>query len=399
VLPVREDRLDRERYLFYICASRAERLLVLSSRSSDEEGNPQTESYFVDDLRELLEPGAEVRTRSLSEVTWRPEDAPTAAEWDRAHAATGPRRPLPQPAPLSAEPLLEHLSARDAVAARALENFADCPVKWLVEDLLKPDELVPDPEAMVRGSYAHDVLRGTYERLHEETGSRRVTHGNLPDAERILLEELRVKSASFQLSPKQTRVSAAARRLEFDLLRFLRSEADSDSRFEPVELEREFGLEGSEPVELEGGLRVRGRIDRIDEHDGMALVIDYKTGKRVDRYKAASWESENRFQAALYMLVVERLLGLRAAGGVYIALGNDDPRPRGMVADDVDALGGRWFSNDRLGADEFQAKLDWALERIRETDRLMRAGELCARPDRCDWNGGCKYPSVCRSER
>jgi RecB family exonuclease len=243
------------------------------------------------------------------------------------------------------------------------------------------------------------VLRATYERLREETGRRRVTHSNLADAERILLEELREHSASFQLSPKQTRVRAAARRLEFDLLRFLRSEADSDSRFEPVELEREFGLEGSEPVELEDGLRVRGRIDRIDEHDGMALVIDYKTGKRVDRYKAASWESENRFQAALYMLVVERLLGLRAAGGVYIALGNDDPRPRGMVADDVDALGGRWFSNDRLGADEFQAKLDWALERIRETDRLMRAGELCARPDRCDWNGGCEYPSVCRSER
>ena len=43
----------------------------------------------------------------------------------------------------------------------------------------------------------------------------------------------------FQLSPKQTRVRAAARRLEFDLLRFLRSEADSDSRFEPVELERD----------------------------------------------------------------------------------------------------------------------------------------------------------------
>jgi ATP-dependent helicase/DNAse subunit B len=399
VLPVREDRLDRERYLFYICASRAERMLVLSSRSSDEEGNPQTESYFVGDVRELLEPGAEVRTRSLSEVTWRPEDAPTAAEWDRAHAATGRRRPLPQPVPLSAEPLLDHLAARDGVAARALENFADCPVKWLVEDLLKPAELVPDPEAMVRGSYAHEVLRATYARLHEETGSRRVTHDNLPDAERILLEELRDKSASFQLSPKQTRVRAAARRLEFDLLRFLRSEADSDSRFEPVELEREFGLEGSEPVELEGGLRVRGRIDRVDEHDGMALVIDYKTGKRVDRYKVGSWEAENRFQAALYMLVVEKLLGLRAAGGVYIALGNQDPRPRGMVADDVEELGGRWYSNDRLGPDEFKQKLEWALDRIRETDRLMRAGELCARPDRCDWNGGCKYPSVCRSER
>jgi ATP-dependent helicase/DNAse subunit B len=399
LLPVREDRLDRERYLFYVCASRAERLLVLSSRSSDEEGNPQTESYFVDDVRELLEDGAELRTRSLSEVTWRPEDAPTSAEWDRAHAATGPRRPVPQPPPLSAEPLLAELSARDAVAARALENFADCPVKWLVEDLLRPDELVPDPEAMVRGSYAHEVLSHTYRRVHEETGERRVTHGNLAVAERILLEELRDRSTQFQLSPKQTRVRAATRRLEFDLLRFLRSEADSDSRFEPVELERSFGMEGSDPVVLEGGLRVRGRIDRVDEHDGMALVIDYKTGKRVDRYKVASWEPENRFQAALYMLVVEKLLGLRAAGGVYVALGSDDPRPRGMVAKEVDELGERWVQGDRLETEEFQEKLDWALGRIRETDALMRSGELCSRPDRCDWNGGCKYPSVCRSER
>jgi ATP-dependent helicase/DNAse subunit B len=400
VLPVREDRLDRERYLFYVCASRAERVLVLSSRSSDEEGNPETESYFVDDVRALLEDGARVRTRSLSEVTWAPEDAPTAAELERAHAATGPRRPLPGPVPLSADPLLAELGDRDAVAARALENFADCPVKWLVENLLRPDELVPDPEAMVRGSYAHEVLKRTYERLRDETGRRRVTHDNLAAAERILLEELRDKSSSFQLSPKQTRVRAAARRLEFDLLRYLRAEADSDSRFEPAELERAFGMEGSEPVELDGGLRVRGRIDRVDEYDGMALVIDYKTGKNVDRYKVTSWEPENRFQAALYMLVVEKLLGLRAAGGVYVALGNEkDSRPRGMVAADVDGLGDRWVSTDRLEPDEFQAKLDWALERIRETDALMRAGELCAKPDSCDWNGGCKYPSICRSER
>jgi ATP-dependent helicase/DNAse subunit B len=399
VLPVREDRLDRERYLFYVCASRAERTLVLSSRSSDEEGNPQTESYFVDDVRELLDDGAEVRTRSLAEVTWRPDEAPTAAELDRAHAATGPRLPLPDPVPLSAEPLLELLSARDAVAARALENFADCPVKWLVEDVLKPAELVPDPEAMVRGSYAHEVLHHTYRRLREETGVRRVTHENLSDAERILLEELRQHSSSFQLSPKQTRVRAAARRLEFDLLRFLRTEADSDSRFEPVELERDFGFGGADPVELDGGLRVRGRIDRVDEYDGMALVIDYKTGRRVDRYKVASWEPENRFQAALYMLVVEKLLGLRPAGGVYVALGSDDSRPRGMVAKDVDELGKRWVDTDRLDVQAFREKLDWALGRIRETDALMRAGELRACPDRCDWNGGCKYPSVCRSER
>jgi ATP-dependent helicase/DNAse subunit B len=333
-------------------------------------------------------------------VTWTAEDAPTAAELDRAHAAAGPRRPEAAPVPLTAEPLLDHLGAREAVSAGALEHFADCPVKWLVEDLLKPDELEPDPEAMVRGSYAHEVLQHTYRRLREETGERRVTHANLADAERILLDELRERRSEFRLSPKQTRVRAAARRLEFDLLRYLRAEADSDSRFEPAELEFEFGLgEGGEPVEIEGGLRLRGRIDRVDVNDGMALVIDYKTGRSVDRYKVASWEPENRFQAALYMLVVERLLGLRAAGGVYVALASDDPRPRGMVAADVDELGSGYFDNDRLDPEAFRAKLDWALERIRETDARMRSGEICSLPDRCGWNGGCKYPSICRSDR
>ena len=113
VLPVREDRLDRERYLFYVCASRAERLLVLSSRSSDEEGNPQTESYFVDDVRELLAGGGRASARArCPRSPGAPEDAPTAAEWDRAHAATGPRRPVPQAVPLSSR-----AAARGAVRA------------------------------------------------------------------------------------------------------------------------------------------------------------------------------------------------------------------------------------------------------------------------------------------
>jgi ATP-dependent helicase/DNAse subunit B len=398
VLPVREDALDRERYLFYVCASRAERLLVISSRSSDEEGNPQAESFFVEDVREQLgEP--ETRTRTLSDVTWTPDAAPTAAEWDRALAAAGPRREERVAGPLTCAPLLAELGKRDAVSAGALERFADCPVKWLVEDLLRPEALEPNPEAMVRGDYAHTVLEHTYRRVHQETGERRITPANLTRAERILLEELRERRSAFTISPKEPRVKAAARRLEFDLLRHLRAEARSDSRFEPEHLELRFGYgEGREPVEIAAGLRVRGRMDRIDTHDGLALVIDYKSGKRVDRYKVASWEKENRFQAALYMLVIERLLGLRAAGGVYVALGSEDPRPRGMVAAEVDALGTGWVAGDRLEPDEFREKIGWALGRIRATDAEMRDGRLCPAPERCDWQGGCKYPSICRSE-
>jgi ATP-dependent helicase/DNAse subunit B len=396
-LPVREDRLDRERYLFYVCCSRAERLLVLSSRTSDEEGTPQAQSFFVEDVRDLFDPAPAQAARGLSDVTWTPETAPTAAELERALAAAGPRQSEALPGRLSAAPVLERLGARDAVSARALENFADCPVKWLVQNVLRPRELVPDPEAMVRGSYAHQVLQRTFERLREETGERRVTAATLPVAERLLAEEMDAQRSQFKLSPKQTRVKAAARRLEVDLLRFLRREAQRDDSFEPAHLELEFGDDAGSPVELEPGLKVRGRIDRVDTSDGMALVIDYKSGKRVESYKVGSWEAENRFQAALYMLVVEQLLQLRAAGGLYVPLGSN-ATPRGMVAEGIEELGTGFVRTDVLPPEEFRAKLDWALDQVRDTDARMRGGELGCDPDQCAWNGGCSYPSICRCE-
>jgi ATP-dependent helicase/DNAse subunit B len=401
VLPLREDRLDRERYLFYVCASRAERLLVLSSRTSDEEGTPEPPSFFLDDVRELLAGDTRPRVRSLGEVTWAPDEAPTSAELERSLAARGPRRAERLPGPLTCPAVLARLAERRAVSASSLESFADCPVKWLVDHVLRPRALEPDPEAMVRGSLAHAVLEHTFKRLAEETGEPRVTRANLARAERILLEELGRRRSEFRLSPKQTRVRAAARRLEFDLLRHLARETERDGSFVPYSLELRFG-DGEDaaygPVEIEPGLAVSGRIDRVDTSDGMALVIDYKTGRKVDRYKLGSWEAENRFQAALYMLAAEKLLGKRAVGGVYVALGSSDPRPRGMVVREVDELGSGWVPTDRVSEEEFREKLDWARGRIRETDAAIRGGRLACKPDSCAWNGGCSYPSLCRCE-
>jgi ATP-dependent helicase/DNAse subunit B len=398
VLPMREDRLDRERYLFYVCASRAERLLVLSHRTSDEEGGLEVPSFFLEDVRRLLDGEAATATRSLAEVTWQPELAPTTAEWDRALAARGPRRSERRPRPLTAAPVRAELAAAGSVSAGAIESYADCPVKWFVEKVLRPRALEPDAEALVRGAYAHAVLEHTYRRLRDETGARRVRRSNLAAAERILLEELRSQRERFPISPRRTRVAAAVRRLEFDLLRHLAAEAESDSRLEPELLELRFGeREPAGPVEIAPGVLVGGRIDRVDTSDGLALVVDYKSGRKVDSYKVASWEQENRFQAALYMLAVERLTGKRAVGGVYVALGGDDRRPRGMLARGVDELGSNWFDNDRLDADEFAAKLEWARGRIRETAEAMRAGELRCTPASCAYGGGCSYPSICRT--
>jgi ATP-dependent helicase/DNAse subunit B len=402
VLPLREERAARERQLFYVCASRAERLLALSWRDTDEEGSPQIRSFLVDDVRDLFgealrEPHA---TRPLASVTWTVEDAPTRVEWERAAALAGPRRSPPVPERIEAEDVLTDLTATTRLSPAALEAYADCPVKWLIDRRLRPDALEPDPEPMVRGRYAHAVLELTYRRLGERTGSRRVTHDTLAEAERILIEALREREPDFRLSPQATRVRAAVRRLEVDLLRYLRAEADSGSAFEPAELELDFGLPDSlqPPLVVGDGLEVGGRIDRVDVWNGHAVVRDYKGGSKVEG--VAKWGERNRLQVALYMLAVRDVLGLRPAGGVYQPLKGRDRRPRGALLEDVKTeLGEGYVGTDFLDEAALDRELDAARERLVELAGRMRSGDLRPCPETCAWNGGCSYPSICRVER
>jgi hypothetical protein len=72
--------------------SRPEEVLFLSFRSSDEEGDPQQPSPFLDDVRALFtdELWSGRGRRLLAEVTWPPASAPTPLELRRAQAAAAP---------------------------------------------------------------------------------------------------------------------------------------------------------------------------------------------------------------------------------------------------------------------------------------------------------------------
>lgn len=406
VLPVREHRPERERYLFYACVSRAEALLVLSWRETDEEGRPRVRSFLVDEVCDALDAEAlerGLRARPLAQVAWPPGEAPTDAEWRRSQALAGPDVAPERPGPIDSPEVLENLAARDRLSAAALEAYADCPVKWMIDRLLDPEALEPDPEPLVRGRYAHAVLELTYRRLRERTGSRRVTRENLPEAEAILVEALRERQAEFPISPTAVRVRTAVRRLEFDLIGHLRFEAESGGSFEPAELELEFGMPGSlenHALPLADGLGIRGRIDRVDTSNGHFLVRDYKGGTRAP--KGADWEKDRRLQVALYMLAVRELMGLEPAGGVYVPLSGKDRRPRGLLRDDLaEELGDGFVDNDRVSAEEIERQLDAARERAVELACRLRAGEVRPCPSTCSWKagGGCTYPAVCRVER
>ncbi|HWM10810.1 MAG TPA: PD-(D/E)XK nuclease family protein [Solirubrobacteraceae bacterium] len=393
VLPRHEDVLARERYLLYAAVSRPEEVLFLSFRSSDEEGDPALPSPFVDDVRALFTDELWERRgrRLLAEVTWPAGSAPTPHELRRARAAA---EDCPEPLPLApprAEPVLSLLAARDTEAARNLETFAGCGVRWLVESVLRPQPAEPDPEPVRRGSIAHGALEQTLRRLRERTGSARLTAASLPAA----LEELGGAMAERRAAAGGTRARAALRELEVDLRRLLTEEAESGAGLEPQRLEWGFGGERDEhgPLPLpEAGLGVTGRVDRIDvDTAGRALVRDYK-GRRVSA--GARWERDNKLQVALYALAVRDLLGLETVGALYQPIGARDVRPRGLVRDDVP---GRYVNGDVVSAEELDAGLEAARTVAARAATDMRAGRINACPDACTPMGTCAYPAICRA--
>jgi len=272
-------------------------------------------------------------------------------------------------------------------------------VKWFVERRLNPEGLTPDPELMLRGALAHAVLEATLRGLTEQTGSARVRPDSLVLAQELAhaaLDAFAAK-AEFQMSRDPRRQRALAHRLRADLQRYLAHAAADGSALAPARLEVTFGLRDGElaPLDLGDGVRIGGRIDRIDEGGGEAVVYDYKGRIAVE---SAQWRAKRKYQVALYLLAAREVLGLEPLGGLYQPIGGRDPRARGLVRREADP-GLRTVRTDRRGDEDFEVIVDGVLEDVLAAVGELRAGALEPRPATCTYNDkGCAYPTICRCE-
>ena len=385
-----EDQLAAERYLLYAAVSRPEQLLALSWHNADDDGVPTPRSLFVDDVCDLFDASLleRCRRRALGELGGAHGGhalrAPSAAG---AHAPGGLCEPQ----------LLAELRARPW-SASSLEGWISCPVRWFVERMLRPESLDPDAEPLVRGALAHAALKDTFEELRAQTGSARIEPAKLDLALELLRAALARAELEHPLSRAPERVPGARRRLRAELERYLEHAAAAASPLEPHALELGFGFaeEGSLPAyELEEGVMLRGRIDRVDlSAAGEAVVYDYKASVAP---AAARWLPDHSVQVALYMLAVEALLGRPVAGGFYQPLSGEDLRARGVIDADS-AIELDCVRTDVREHAELRELLDGSLALAREAAAEAREGRLQARPDSCAHKGGCMFPSICRCE-
>jgi ATP-dependent helicase/DNAse subunit B len=425
----RTNAVARDRYLFYTACARASERLVLVREAASDDGVPREASPFWHDVRNLFDT-AEVaratRRRPLSDLTWTLDTAPSERERLRALArltvedadeasalavANGWSRRLERatraferPTRLASAAVLRSMSSRTSFSATELERFADCSSAWLVERVIDPKTIDAEPDAMLRGQVVHSALNRFYASLPRELDAERVTPENLERAlelvRRCLDEALEsgVKLDLTDLERAELRYTLVA-----DLEGFVRDEAGSDVQFVPRRLEVSFGSDRAAPelqrgLDLGDGLRLSGKIDRIDidPFSARGIVQDYKSGRSA--HSAREIERELRLQIPLYVLALRDLVGVEPLGGVYRAL-SGRRHTRGMLRESSREDLPGFTKDDYLDEDSFWAQVETARELAATNAQRIRAGDVLHDPKHGECPAWCDLWTICRVQR
>jgi ATP-dependent helicase/DNAse subunit B len=444
-MPERAEPEDEERYLFHVCLARPTERLYLSYRTSDESGGAEPRSPFVEEVRRLLDPpppedGEEdpveadlTRSRGQGELLFATSAAPSEAELARTLAAARadpealPELDLPaerrlrlsaalreaartdeataRPGGLTVPAVLEELAAVPAYGGTTLEMFDVCSYRWFVDHELRPRPLDPTPEPLTQGGLMHAALEKLY---REAPGADSIPRPADLDAwierGREIVDEVTVELGEHPVE------RSMYRRIERLLVAFLRREAGRrNPRVRPTLLEAEFGggEEAERPRLQIGDWALHGRIDRVDEGEGVAVAFDYKLSR--EGTAQAKFVEKGTLQLPLYLLALRELWDLETVGGLYQPLRpTSSPRPRGLVLDEAEELleDLRLYPADVLEGEDFEAALRDAADRATEAVARMRAGDIKRDPGPPEGVKGhgecprfCTFAPICRRER
>jgi ATP-dependent helicase/nuclease subunit B len=278
-----------------------------------------------------------------------------------------------------------------AYSPTALENFSKCPYKFMLQAIfrLEPRE---EPEALeaidplTRGSLTHEIQFEILTRLRT-LRLLPVTPANLEAAQdelEHLVDDVAERWRD-DLAPAIERVwRDGIDAIRADLREWLRRSSIDPQKFCPERFELAFGLKdrdqadpasSQDPIQIAGGLKLRGSIDLIERSaQGVLRVTDHKTGK-VRAQKNFIIAGGKTLQPVLYALAAERLLAEPVRSGrLYYCTSTGNYEDRIVEIDET----------ARAAALDFVATLDGAL----------KAGFLPAVPEprECEW---CNFRRVC----
>jgi ATP-dependent helicase/nuclease subunit B len=315
----------------------------------------------------------------------------------RWSASDGLTRVSPQIAPALAA---QRLSAR-AFSLSALQKFSTCPYQFLLSAVYRLHPLErPEPlqrlDPLSRGSIFHDIQARFFNAMKADS-MLPLTAGGLDEA-RVILDRIIDEVAEREydeLAPAVDRVwndeIATIRR---DLHAWIEHVSRDGEEWTPAFFEFAFGRVPGErdassiatDVTLQGGYRLRGAIDLIEEHrrSHVLRVTDHKTGRKPDRIEKVIVDGGKVLQPVLYAMAVETALARPVSHGRLFYC----------------TSAGSFYSH-AIPLDERTRAA--GLEVLQVIDRAVETGFLVAAPtehacDRCEFRCVCG-PDVFRRVR
>ncbi|HEV8310347.1 MAG TPA: ATP-dependent DNA helicase [Methylomirabilota bacterium] len=268
VLPAGDFHIQDERRLFYVAMTRARRALFLTSARDYGGRRERKVSQFVLEALDLGRDAARpFRNTALEELRR------AAAPPQYADPALAEEPPLPPDAPLE----LSH---------RQVDDYETCPLKYRYIHVLRVP--IRRHHAVVYGETLHRAV--------EHYLRRRAAGLYTPLEDLLVVFEREWRNEGFLTWAHEAARKQAGRAA---LTRFWHEEEASGAK--PTHVEREFGF-------ALGPDRVRGRWDRVDEADGAAVIIDYKSSdvRELERAEVRAAES---LQLKLYALAWREMVG------------------------------------------------------------------------------------------
>lgn len=248
------------------------------------------------------------------------------ARWDeRWYAADG----LVNPSEAARAITLAHRPSERSFSPTALEKLAACPYRFFLSAIVKLQprevpEAIEELDPRERGSLVHGAQATLLSRLRERA-MLPVTPARLEEARALLAEVVREVEADYRerLAPAIERVwRDAIDEIHGDLAEWLLRMSEQPE-WTPDAFELAFGLrelEGAdpasvtEPVRLEEGLTLRGRIDLVERReDGALRATDFKTGATPASVRVIG--GGRVLQPVLYARAVEALFPERRVTG------------------------------------------------------------------------------------
>jgi len=279
-----------------------------------------------------------------------------------------------------------------AYSLSALQRFSACPYQFVLAAIFRLEPLrQPEPlqrmDPLTRGSLFHDI-QARFFRALEKREALPVTAATA-EAARAVLDEVVdavAERAHDELAPAVERVwvdeIASIRR---DLRGWLHYLAQDGEEWLPRFFEFGFGkVPGErdthsvqEDVVIDGGFRLRGAIDLIEEHrvTKALRVTDHKTGRRPDRIEKVIIGGGAVLQPVLYAMAVEKALARSISHGRLFYC----------------TSAGSYFSHPIPLNDITRPA---GLEVLQVVDRAIESGFLAAAPaeescSRCDFRPVC----------